>query len=169
MKINQTYNLLASSETVGTVVDSLTTCKWRKTGSVHFEKEKQKIETQFALKSIKTLVKTKEKDRNGVSLPSSQKKKRKEGRRGKGISQKEGNQKHAAASFDCLVNLDVRFTERRIEWEENKKDKRQKQRSSQNYLCCFDLLWYIIADSFSTQIMIPDYQILFIWSWTSLF
>jgi hypothetical protein len=36
-------------------------------------------------------------------------------------------------------------------------------------LCCFDLLWYIIADSFSTQIMIPDYQILFIWSWTSLF
>jgi hypothetical protein len=98
----------------------------------------------------------------GMGSLSLRAKKKAEGRRGKGISQKEGNQKHAAASFDCLVNLDVRFTERRIEWEENKKDKRQKQRSSHNYLCCFDLLWYIIADSFSTKIMIPDYQILFI-------
>jgi len=77
MKINQTYNLLASSETVGTVVDSLTTCKWRKTGSVHFEKEKQKIETQFALKSIKTLVKRKI-GMGSLSLRA-KKKKRKEG------------------------------------------------------------------------------------------
>jgi hypothetical protein len=77
----------------------------------------------------------------GMGSLSLRAKKKAEGRRGKGISQKEGNQKHAAASFDCLVNLDgsIRFTEGRAESEENKKEKDKSRELLGIPSCCFDL------------------------------
>ena len=94
---------------------------------------------------FRTFIKVKSKDKNPICLET-HKNVGKE-REGWGLSRqaekaprkkkKESQRKkHAAASFDCLVNLDL-IHRRRGEGREQKR-KRQKQRSTWNSLCCFD-------------------------------